>query len=269
MSGTLDHIRTSAYAFDNAGEETRRRFVALPALYDPSTKRHLRDRGLGRGWNCLEVGAGNGSIAAWLAQQVAPTGSVLATDIDTRFLDPLDVPCLTVQQHDIVTDPLPSGFFDLIHERLVLIHLPERRAVLERLIEALKPGGWLLLEDFDCSILHANPDPNLAPDPPASVKGLQDVLTARGCDLLCGRRLPWLLRAHGLQDVEAESRGLVCTGASLFASGMQANIEQVHDEILATGVTQERFDADHALMNDPGEAFLTPVMWSAWGRRPS
>jgi SAM-dependent methyltransferase len=269
MSGTLDRIRTSTYALDNAGEETRRRFVALPALYDPSTKRHLRDRGLGRGWNCLEVGAGNGSIAAWLAQQVAPSGSVLATDIDTRFLDQLDLPCLSVQQHDIVTDPLPSGFFDLIHARLVLLHLPQRQAVLERLIEALKPGGWLVIEDLDCSNLDANPDVDLAPDTPATIGALQAVLTARGCDLLYGRRIPWLLRAQGLQDVEAESRGLLCAGASFFATWTQANIEQVHDEILATGVTQERFDADHARLNDPGEAFLTPVMWSAWGRRPS
>lgn len=269
MSRILDHIRAGTYAFDNAGEETRRRFVALPALYDASTKRHLRDRGLGRGWNCLEVGAGNGSIAAWLAQQVAPTGSVLATDIDTRFLDQLDLPCLTVQQHDIVNDPLPNGFFDLIHERLVLIHLPQRRAVLERLIKALKPGGWLVIEDFDCSSLDADPDVDLVPDPPASIIGMQAVLRARGCDLVYGRRGPWLLRRHGLVDVEAESRGLLCGGASLFASLMQANIEQVHDEILATGLTQAVFDAEHARMSDPAEAFLAPVMWSAWGRRPS
>ncbi len=269
MFRAVDHVRTSTYALDNAGEETRRRFVALPALYDPITKRHLRDRGLGRGWNCLEVGAGNGSIAAWLAQQVAPTGSVLATDIDTRFLDRLDLPCLTVQRHDIVTDPLPSGFFDLIHARLVLLHLPQRQAVLERLIEALKPGGWLVIEDLDCSSLVADPDVGLARDPAATIEAFQAVLTARGCDLLYGRRIPWLLRAQGLQDVEAESRGLLCAGASFYASWTQANIEQVHDEILATGVTQERFDDDHARLNDPGEAFLTPVMWSVWGRRPS
>lgn len=269
MSRTLDDIRTAAYAFDNAGAQTRRRFVALPALYDPTTKRHMRDRGLGRGWNCLEIGAGNGSIAAWLAQQVAPTGSVLATDIDTRFLDSLEVPCLTVQRHDIVTDPLPNGFYDLIHARLVLIHLPQRQAVLERMIEALKPGGWLVIEDFDCSSVDADPDVDQVPDPPTSIAALQTVLTARGCDRLYGRRIAWLLRTHGLQDVEAESRGLLCTGASLFSSLMQANIEQVRDEILETGVTPAKFDADHARMDDPSEAFLTPTMWSAWGRRPS
>jgi SAM-dependent methyltransferase len=268
MSKILDRIRTHAYAFDNAGEETRRRFVGLPALYDATTKRHLRDRGVGPEWNCLEVGAGNGTIAAWLAQQVAPSGRVLATDIDTRFLDSLHVPCLTVERHDIVSDPLPKDFFDLIHARLVLIHLPERRAVLARLVAALKPGGWLVIEDYDCSSLAADPDVDVRPDPPKSIIAMKSVLTAKGCDLLYGRRLPWLLRAHGLLEVEAESRGLLCTGASLFGSMSQANIEQLREDILATGVTPATFDADHARMDDPAELLVAPVMWSAWGRRP-
>jgi 16S rRNA A1518/A1519 N6-dimethyltransferase RsmA/KsgA/DIM1 with predicted DNA glycosylase/AP lyase activity len=34
----------------------------------------------------LEVGAGYGTIARWLAERVAPTGSVIATDIDPRLL---------------------------------------------------------------------------------------------------------------------------------------------------------------------------------------
>lgn len=267
MSETLYDVRVRGYAFDNAGEETRRRFVALSALYDPSTERHLRARGVRRGWNCLEVGAGNGSIAAWLAQQVTPSGSVLATDIDTRFLNSLYVPCLTVQRHDVVADFLPNGSFDLIHARLVLIHIPQRQAVLERLIAALKPGGWVVIEDFDCSSAAPDPDVGSAADPPRTVEAMMSVLAARGCDLLYGRRLPWLLRAHGLLGVEAESRTLLYTGASLFASAMQANIEQLRDEILATGITPPTFDADHARLGDPSEAFVTPVMWSAWGRK--
>jgi len=33
-----------------------------------------------------QVGARRGSIARWLAERVGPRGSVLATDLDTRFL---------------------------------------------------------------------------------------------------------------------------------------------------------------------------------------
>jgi 2-polyprenyl-3-methyl-5-hydroxy-6-metoxy-1,4-benzoquinol methylase len=123
----------SAYLLDNAGEPTRRRFAGLPQVYDPGTMRHLTERGLGPGWHCLEVGAGGGSIARWLAEQVGPAGSVLATDIDTRFLDDLQMPNLEVRRHDIGTEPLSAASFDLAHARLVLSHVPQREAALARL----------------------------------------------------------------------------------------------------------------------------------------
>jgi len=53
---------------------------------------------------------------------------------------------------NIVNDPLPEAAFDLVHTRLVLVHLPERDRVLERLIAALKPGGWIAADELDaCS----------------------------------------------------------------------------------------------------------------------
>ncbi|HZM84459.1 MAG TPA: class I SAM-dependent methyltransferase [Candidatus Limnocylindrales bacterium] len=42
--------------------------------------------------------------------------------------------------------------FDVIHARAVLTHLPERDEVLARLVAALRPGGWLLIEDVDIEL---------------------------------------------------------------------------------------------------------------------
>ena len=90
------------YVFDNAAErQARERFAALPRIYDPGTIRHLQALGVTAGWRCLEVGAGGGSIALWLAERVGPSGYVLATDLDTRFLEPLARPTLEVRRHDI------------------------------------------------------------------------------------------------------------------------------------------------------------------------
>ena len=102
------------------------------------------------GWRCLEVGGGGGSIARWLCQQVGAQGQVVATDIDTRFLDELDLPNLEVLRHDAVNDALPEAAFDLVHARAVLCHLAGRDEVLSKLVTALRPGGWLLLEEADC-----------------------------------------------------------------------------------------------------------------------
>ena len=101
--------------------------------------------GVGTRWKCLDIGAGGGSIAQWPCTQVGPHGSVLATDIDTRFLGALAEPNLEVRRHAISADDLPEATLDLVHTRLVLMHLPAREHVLARLMAALKPGGWLLL----------------------------------------------------------------------------------------------------------------------------
>jgi len=77
----------SRYVFDNAvTAETEQRFAGLEAALDPSTFRYLSGIGVTSGWVCWEVGAGSGSIATWLAERVGPTGRVLATDIDPRFI---------------------------------------------------------------------------------------------------------------------------------------------------------------------------------------
>src|SRR5262245_1930125 len=120
------------------------RFATLSAVFDRATRRYLLDRGLAAGWHCLEVGGGAGSIAHWLSEHVGAAGRVLVTDIDTRFLEALKSPNLEVLRHDVTRDPLPDGAFDLVHTRMVLIHLPLRHEVLQRLVAALKPGGWLV-----------------------------------------------------------------------------------------------------------------------------
>ncbi len=146
----------SNYIFDNAGQQASQRFTSLETQYDPWTIRHLEATGIGTGWQCWEIGGGGGSIATWLGQCIGPTGHVLVTDIDPRFLvelTTLDHAHIEIQHHDIGTDPLPAQPFDLIHARLVLIHVPAREQALQRMVAALSPGGWLVVEDFDSTFI--------------------------------------------------------------------------------------------------------------------
>jgi SAM-dependent methyltransferase len=202
-------VSGSRYVFDNAAErEARERFAALPRLYDPGTVRYLEALGVAAGWRCLEAGAGGGSVARWLAERVGPTGHVLATDVDTRFLGALAGPNLEVRRHDVTADPLPEAAFDLAHARLVLVHLPEREAVLARLVAALKPGGWLLVEEFDP--LSMPPDPALNPTERRlrAWEAMYRLMANRGVDVRFGRRLPGQLQcvpAH--PDPEPTRRG--------------------------------------------------------------
>src|SRR5262245_40133453 len=132
---------TTDYVFNQGWQKERDRLGALESLFDGSSRRLLTGLGVGEGWRCLEVGCGAGGLALWLADTVGETGRVLATDLDTRFLDGQARTNLEVRTHNIVTDQVEEAAFDLIHARAVLEHLPDRQQVLKRLAAALRPGG--------------------------------------------------------------------------------------------------------------------------------
>src|SRR5215469_14907004 len=111
------------YVFDNRDELAQMRYRELSVLYDAQTTRHLEQCGIKEGWSCLEIGGGGGSIAAWLCKRVGNNGYVLATDIEPRFLHRLPFANLEVRRHDIRYEGLPKEEFDLVHARLVLMHL--------------------------------------------------------------------------------------------------------------------------------------------------
>jgi 2-polyprenyl-3-methyl-5-hydroxy-6-metoxy-1,4-benzoquinol methylase len=144
---TLDY-RLAAAGRESAEDE---RLNLLEQIYDPSSRRR---RALAQpGWRCLDVGAGRGSMAVWLAEKVGATGHVVATDVDTRYLSRLELPNLEVIEHNILEDPLDAlgpGSFDLVCSRLMLFHLRSRQEqAIRHMAECLRPGGWLVDEDAD------------------------------------------------------------------------------------------------------------------------
>jgi ubiquinone/menaquinone biosynthesis C-methylase UbiE len=207
------HRTVTTYVLDNASEHATTRFASLETCYDPVTTRQLEEIGVSPGWSCLEVGGGGGSIANWLAERVGAGGRVVVTDIDARWLD-VEHPNIQLLEHDIASDELEWGAFDLVHERLVLIHLRERERALRRMIDALKPGGWVLIEDFDTS--WTTPEPTAEPTDAALFTKVLDsflrVLEQAGVDLAYGRRFHSLLSEQGLVDVHVEAHIHIANG---------------------------------------------------------
>jgi ubiquinone/menaquinone biosynthesis C-methylase UbiE len=245
-------------------------FDGLSLAFDAGTMRHLSERGLGPGWRCLEVGAGGGSIARWLAERVGPEGHVLATDIDTRCLDGLQDANLEVRCHDIGTDPLtPEASFDLIHARLVLAHVAQRDTAVARMAAALKPGGWLVVEEFGLPAwdpsLHFEP---VAP-PPLAYQLLQHA-TKEGGVVRYGPFLPQRMQALGLCEMGAEGRVFRWTGGSPGTWVIRKAMQQHRAQILASGrISEQQYNTDLARLDNPDVAFTSPLMWAVWGRRPA
>ena len=259
------------YQFDNAWRQARQRLALLEAQLDPSTIEYLERLGVGDGWRCLEVGGGGGSIAAWLAERVGPSGYVLATDIDTRFLEALDSPSLEVRRHDIVAEALPAGEFDLVHARAVLTHLPERATALGRMVAALKPGGWLLAEEPDATSIGADPggDPAAAALYAKQSAAIAQLGRARGLDPTYGRRLYGDLIRQGLADVKADGRVRLARGGSPSATFFRLTLEQIREHLIGAGLLSDHeVVAVLALLDDPNFIFMEPIGVAAWGRRP-
>lgn len=259
----------SPYLLDNRQEEAGDRFTALADLYDPVTIRHFDLLGVGHGWRCLEVGAGGGSIVRHLSERVGPNGRVLATDIEPRFLEPLEkLGNVEVARHDVAVDPLPAGEFDLIHARLVLVHVPERLEAIRRLVQALRPGGWLLVEDGDAALSQPCLDPRTEDEHLANRmrEALLNLLGGRGADTLFARKLPRLLREAGLVDVEGDAN-LPLAGAVRLLE--RANVLQVQDILLSEGlVTKAELEHYLTRLDDPTFLLAGIFLIAVWGRTP-
>lgn len=261
-----------SYQLDRNRKEALRRLLLLARDEDPGTIRCLERLGVEPGWRCLEVGAGAGTIAEWLAAKVGPEGSVIATDLDTTLLEPLAGPSLEILEHDIVNDALESESFDLIHARQVLMHLPERTAVLGKLAEALRPGGWLLIEDSDAST--DGPDPTAQLEMQALykkvVREIYDFVVDKGVDPRFGGKIFGLLRRLGFESLEAEGRLRVYRGdPDEDASSHVPAFVELRDLILERGsVTEEEFDDFLELTRDPDFSWREGLTIAAWGRKP-
>jgi SAM-dependent methyltransferase len=256
------------YVFDTAEHAERDRLAANAELWDPFTFRMLDEVGVASGWRCFEVGAGTGTVVEWLLDRIGPDGSVVATDIETRWLTSLGGPNLEVRHHNVADDPVEESGYDLIHARLVLEHLPQRDAIAARLVQALRPGGWLVLEDYDIRAIGVTV-PECAPWTVVH-RAAVGVLRDQGSDPMFGSRLLPLLQSIGLVDVRAEGT-LQCRPVPDLAPVFRPVLERLRAPMVDSGRATEH-DVDRAIgaftpAGAPVSAY-TPILVSARGRRP-
>jgi SAM-dependent methyltransferase len=231
----------STYVFAGTKHDAElERLRMLEAVFDAGTQRALRAGGLCSGSRCLEIGAGAGSIAAWMSETVGPTGRVAAVDINTRFLANLKGTNIDVHEADIRTVDLPPASFDLAHVRFVLIHVSDWRAALEATLKSLKPGGRLILEEPDFSASRALSGPRELPQAFEHVhRAIQAMFEERKMDYAFGARLPTIMQEHRLDDIAIENDAPAVPGGSCFAQMMGMSTYQLREKYLATNLATE------------------------------
>jgi len=259
------------FAADREFEDELNRLRLIEGKGDPFTTRLLTRLEVGPGWRCLEVGAGAGSIAAWLADRVGADGHVVATDSDPRFLSDLDAANVEVRRHDIARDDLEADSFDLAHCRSLLVHIADPEAALRRMVAALRPGGWVLVDEPDFGTMAAVDDRHPLSGAfnktiPTRVQFLAD---AGIMDGYLGKSLPSLMTDIGLVEVANEGAVTVARGDDPASQNWLSVWERLDGFLLAEGALDEKDVADtQRALRDPTFWYRNSMVLGVWGQRP-
>jgi SAM-dependent methyltransferase len=249
------------YLYGSEFAAERARLAGIEALWDPGSRSLLDELGLGPGWRCLEIGAGGGSLVEWMAGRGA---AVTAVDIDTRFIEHLASETVDVRRLDIRSHDLPPGGFDLVHARLVLEHLSDRTNILRTLVQQLRPGGWIVIEDYEYSCYSLGDQPYLD----ATVRAIIGFMEQAGYDRTYGRRVVDELVEAGLTDVRGEGRTRIIDAHSPGFDFFKLSFESIRGAIVAAGaLAAADAEATAARFADQSMRIFTPIVMAGIGRR--
>lgn len=244
-------MSTTLYTWDNGMIAGRRRLELLEEILDAGTVRRFDSIGVREGWNCLEIGAGGGSVCDMLCRRVGASGHVTAIDIDTRFVRSLQRSNLEIREENVLDVDLPVAAFDLVHTRYTLCHISDREALLEKLIPALKPGGTLFLEEPDG---HSIDTLDKTPWHDLTMR-VFDIIDRRGSDILWARRLPERVLSLGMRNVRADVDLPYFQGGSNHAEFWKMTWGKVRDTAADTGIDLDQWNRELAVLDDRSQIF--------------
>jgi SAM-dependent methyltransferase len=267
---------TEVYALGSShGESVRLQRQADELAADSAT---LLDRvGLRPGQSAIDLGCGPRGILDLLAGRVSPEGRVVGLDADpahtamaAEFATGRGLSGVEIITADARRTGLPSGSFDLVHARTLLVNVPEPARVVAEMARLTRPGGWVVSMEPDSEYAMCYP-PNPAFTRLCEIFPL--VFGRNGADHTIGRRVPELLRQVGLEDVGVEARVQMYPPGNTRRTNRLELVRSMRPQILEMGLIGEaeldELDAAaRAHLDDPHTVAVFGLLFLAWGRKP-
>jgi len=257
------------------GAEGRERLRVLARVLRPTTSSLLERVARRPGIRCLDVGCGGGDVTVELARRVGPTGRVVGIDIDETTLElarqeaqELGIENVEFTAAD-VQGPLALPEFDLVYSRFLLTHLKDPGNIIGALFDLVRPGGILAVEEIDFSGAYTFPESD-------AYRRYHDLymtlVERRGGDPNIGGRMPLLLAASGLEDVEISVvQPMAIEGDAKLLNPL--TMQQIAETVVSDGLAQ-RDEVDsiveelYRFARDRGTIAGLPRIVQAWGTRP-
>lgn len=243
--------------------------ACLEQSFDPVTCAQMPSEIARSGWRCLDLGAGSGSIAAWMSYQIGPKGEVHAVDLDTTRLHHRSG--VTVRRQDVTRGLGVDGPFDLIHARFLLSGLLEPEAVLARMVDALAPGGWLILGDIGPRPLQVVSAPGQRDaDLWRRLQQLIDDIVVRpaGTSLDWAHRTAPLMLRSGLVDVTGSEHATLDIGGEPGCLLHRNRSRRFEPALLDAGATPDELQRYRQLTTDPRFRVWSHQLVTTRGRKP-
>ena len=176
-------------------------------VWEPSGRQLLSKVGSGTGGRALDAGCGALGWLRILSEWVGPSGEVVGADVDESLLDAArafleaeGISNVELVVDDVFDSKLEPQSFDLVHARYLIAPLgrgPEQVASHRRLV---RPGGSVVLEEWDLGSWHFNPP---APAAERLIGLLSEIFAGLGGE--AGRGLLELLREIGVEVPEIDA----------------------------------------------------------------
>jgi len=242
-------------------------------VWEPSGRRLLDEIGERRGSRVIDVGCGAIGWLRLLSEWVGPEGEVVGTDIDDamlaaagQFVDTESLSNVVLMNDDLFASKLESSSFDLVHARFQIAPLGRGPDQISNHVRLLRPGGTVVLEEWDVSSWHFNP-------PARALESLVELIgqsfVQSGGDIQAGLKLLDLLRGFGIEgNVRAEILALPPGHPYLrlplqFATALEQRLLSI---VTVDELAQLRKEGE-AELAEPGRWGTTFTLLQCWGER--